>query len=143
MPSQVYKSSGTVRCASENLPYLKRKAIAFTFRYRFLYKLFIHYKGLIIHARAKVIDEVAEILDAELTPEAKSRILHNSSIADVQKKIASSVGRNGKNHDNQLMINHIADGKIGKWKEWLSEDEINFLTKYCQEYLQFFGYESK
>lgn len=100
----------------------------------------ISYEKL-VHARPEVIEEVSNILGATLTLEAKGRILENTSLHEMRKKAAKSVDYNGKNHNNQLMENHIADGKTGKWKEWLSKDKIFRLSEYCREYLEYFGYE--
>jgi LPS sulfotransferase NodH len=92
-------------------------------------------------SKTEVIINVANKLGISLSQEAIEKIEKNTSMNIVKKKLQEIPEGMKLEYSDQLHKNHIADGKIGKWRNHLSEEEITRLTLYCKEYLHFFGYQ--
>ena len=97
--------------------------------YEVIYEIFIN-------NREKIINEIATILDVE-----------NYDIEDVNNKL-DSLHNNRKidgKFDKETLIhrNHISKtkGKIGSYKEILSDAEINVIESISNEWLKKYGYE--
>ncbi|MGD1892848.1 MAG: sulfotransferase domain-containing protein [Cyclobacteriaceae bacterium] len=96
----------------------------------------------LMNYRTEVISEIADVLNIPLSEEAIQRISAKTSIDVTRNKLKEIPSDVKLEYSDQLHKNHIADGVIGKWRNFLSEEEINFLTVYCQDYLSFFRYKS-
>ena len=93
---------------------------------------------------AGVISFVSEKLNVQLSEEQVGKIENNVSRENVIRKIETlkMIGGDESSLDvsTGLHIDHIKDGKSGKWKELLTHEEKDMIAKECSEYLTLFNY---
>lgn len=89
----------------------------------------------------EVIKKVSYALDATLSQEEIDQIKEALSIKNVKNELKQIPEEKRRNFSNQLHKNHIADGKTGKWKKYLSKQQINKITKESTDFLKYFNYE--
>jgi hypothetical protein len=94
----------------------------------------------LMNKREQTIRSISETLGIELNEESVQKIKQNTSIQKVKKELQQIPQDVKLFYDNQLHKNHIADGSSGKWRKFFSEEEKNFLNKYCEDYLKYFDY---
>ncbi|WKN31575.1 sulfotransferase domain-containing protein [Porifericola rhodea] len=88
----------------------------------------------------KVVQYIANTLEIPLTKEQIKQIVEHTSIQQSKKDIGKEVVGQQYPYVSQYIDKHIADGKIDKWRTFLSSEDQQKLNEYCAEYLDFFGY---
>lgn len=99
----------------------------------------ISYEELIKNGK-DVIISIAKQVNINLTNDDINNILEKVSIKNTKKTIDSIKGNNEYDVKTQLHQNHIFDGKIGKWKKILTEEQISIINKRSNNFLKYFKY---
>ena len=100
----------------------------------------IEYEQL-LNQKKNVIDQLEKMLKFRLTDEEKESIIQNTDI-DKTKKMLESRNESGQiDYSNHLHQNHISDGKVGKWKDLLTDDEIIRINNEAKDFLNLFNYK--
>jgi len=103
----------------------------------------ISYEDL-IHNRKDIIKLIALKLDVTLSSNELNEIYRKSSVdyvANMMNKLTYSKGNIKKhNPSTGLHEDHINDPSIGKWKTYLTDEEIKRINNSAIEYLNYFQY---
>jgi glycosyltransferase involved in cell wall biosynthesis len=95
---------------------------------------------------AATVDRVAAMLDMTLPAARRDAILHDLSANAVRKKIASLEaagvikGEEVWDRETHWHAGHVGDGKIGKWRDVLTEEQVREIVKRTKAYCERFGY---
>ena len=93
------------------------------------------------NTKSTVVKKIADVLQVSLPSETIEQICERTSLENMRQDPAHASDRNQYRFDSHMLPGHIADGRVGKWKEYLTPQEARLLTEQCQEYLDYFGYE--
>lgn len=103
--------------------------------------MMIEYEHL-LNQKKNVIDRVEKKLKLNLTDEEKESIIEKTDIEKTQKMLKEKDENEQIDYSNHLHQNHISDGKIGKWKQCLTDYEIQVINLEAKDFLNFFNYKS-
>ncbi|MCK4947495.1 MAG: sulfotransferase domain-containing protein [Candidatus Aureabacteria bacterium] len=100
----------------------------------------------LLHNKEEAMRRVLRILNLELDTTLIEHLIKETSIGNTQRKIAQNkyIIKSDKviyNPATGLHKNHIQDPRTGKWKEFLSREQIKIVNKIAKEYIYFFNYE--
>lgn len=99
----------------------------------------IEYDDL-VNNKLQVINSIAEKLKLKLSENEIEWILNKTDIESTKQQL-SLKENNEIDLTNHLHKNHISDGKIGKWKEVLSKEQIEVINELTKDFLKFFNYK--
>jgi|GEM_PF-1860445 len=102
--------------------------------------MMIEYEDL-LNNKLKVIDIIADNLKLNLFPEEEQSIVEKTDLVST-KKLLSAKETDTIDLANHLHKNHISDGKVGKWKEILTKEQIAYINSSTKDFLDFFHYKT-
>lgn len=95
----------------------------------------------LLNQKKNVIDQLEKRLGLKLTDEEKEIIIQKTDIDKTKKMLESRNESEQIDYSNHLHQNHISDGKVGKWKDILTDDEIVRINNEAKDFLNLFNYK--
>lgn len=99
----------------------------------------------LMHNKEDVIISVSKAFNVSLNQDEIQSIIEETSLESVNKDIKQmdtvNVGKTELNPGTGLHKDHIADGRIGKWNEFLSKEQIDVINSVAAEYNKYFNYQ--
>ena len=99
----------------------------------------ISYSDL-MNKKEEVIEKVARALNIPLTRDEIKQVLNEINNGNVPKNFNTSNEMSKFDLGSGLHEGHINDGKSGKWKTHLTNDQIQTINRISNEYLKHFQY---
>lgn len=101
--------------------------------------MMIEYENL-INNKLDVINNIAKKLKLNLTEEEMLQIVKDTDMESMKKHL--ELKENSEiDLNNHLHKNHISDGKVGKWKDILTSEQVQIINNLTQDFLKYFNYK--
>ncbi|MCP5061608.1 MAG: sulfotransferase domain-containing protein [Ignavibacteriae bacterium] len=93
-----------------------------------------------VEKKEEVILNISKKLNIILKQDEIKKIVEKTSIRHSREIVEKIQVEKEYDIKTQLHHNHIADGRVGKWKQILDEKQINIINKRAKRYLTLFSY---